>query len=623
MSDGGKVGPVCYELPDGTLVDLSAPAPEGARPVGESDERGREVLRHSTAHVMAQAVLALYPGAKYAIGPPIQHGFYYDFDIGRPFNLEDLDKIEAKMAEIVAADQKFLREEISLDEAREIFAGQDFKLEIIDGIGEESQGQGVADDRVFIYRNDGTFVDLCRGPHLPSTGRIKAFKVLRSSGAYWRGDEKRQMLQRIYGTAWESREALDDYLHRLEEAERRDHRKIARELDLFSFPGELGAGLVLWHPKGARMRKELVRYVEDLHAARGYEFVSTPHIAKSHLWQTSGHLAQYRENMYPPMEAEGAEYFLKPMNCPFHVYIFKSQLRSYRDLPMRLFELGTVYRLERTGVIHGIARPRGFTQDDAHIFCREDQLTEELVSAMELTLSLYQPFGFDQPVIKLSTFPGKAIGTPEMWEKATDALKTALEATGRPYQVAEGEGAFYGPKIDFDYHDAIGRPWQLTTIQCDFALPERFELEFIGADNKAYRPVMIHRAILGSIERFTAVLVEHFAGAFPTWLAPLQALVIPIAERHGAYADEVAGELRIAQVRVDVDPSGETLGNRIRRGQLSKVPYMLIVGDKEVEAGTVSVRPRTGEERRGVTFKDFLFELTGEIARKGLPEKPS
>lgn len=610
---------VCLELPDGQLVDLNSGA-TGGRPVKQDEPKGREVLRHSTAHVLAQAVLKLWPDAKYAIGPPIEHGFYYDFDIGRPFTPEDLEVIEEKMREIVDADQPFIREEVSPDEALRIFASQPYKREIIEAIDEDSYDQGVASESVSLYRNDGAFVDLCRGPHIPSTGRIRAFKLLKTSGAYWRGDEKRQMLQRIYGTAWESTEALADYLNRLEEAERRDHRKLGRELDLFSMPTELGAGLVLWHPNGTTLRRELISYGEALHEERGYEIVTTPHIAKSFLWQTSGHLEQYRESMYPPMIGEGAEYYVKPMNCPFHVYIFKARTHSYQELPIRLYELGTLYRFERTGVLHGILRPRGFTQDDAHIFCREDQLVEELQAAMQLTEDLYRPFGFRDPLIKLSTFPGKAIGTTEMWEKATQALEGALKASGRSYVVAEGEGAFYGPKIDFDYTDAIGRPWQLTTIQCDFALPERFELEYMGADNSRHVPVMVHRAIFGSLERFIGVLIEHFAGAFPTWLAPVQALVIPIAERHTDYAQGVAEALKVSGIRVQIDSSGETLNNRIRKAQLQKVPYMLVVGDKEIEAESVSVRPRTGKERRGVPIAEFAQELNEEIARKGSPE---
>jgi threonyl-tRNA synthetase len=578
-----------------------------------------EVLRHSTAHVLAQAVLSLYPGAKYAIGPPIEEppGFYYDFDIGRPFTPDDLEKIESRMLEIVKEDQPFRREEVSISEALELFKDQPYKREILEGIGEESQDQGVAGDKVSLYHND-SFVDLCRGPHISSTGEIRAFKLLSSAGAYWRGDESRQMLQRIYGTAWQDTGALEDYLNRVEEAQRRDHRKLGRELDLYSFPPELGSGLVLWHPKGAAMRNELVKHSETLHSERGYEWVSTPHIARGTLWETSGHLAKFSESMYPPMSLdEGHDYYLKPMNCPFHVFIYKSQTRSYRDLPMRLFELGTVYRLEKSGVLHGILRPRGFTQDDCHIFCREDQLVDEILGVMELILALYEPFGFSEPVIYLSTVnPEVAIGTPEMWERAEGALRKALDESGKPYEIAEGEGAFYGPKIDMNFRDAIGRLWQLTTVQCDFGLPERFELEYTGADNARHRPVMLHRALYGSIERFFGVLVEHYAGAFPVWLAPVQSLVIPIADRHAEYALDVASAVRAIGARAEVDASSETLNNRIRKAQEQKIPYMLVVGDKEVEARTVSVRSRSGEESRGVPLDEFTATLVADIEEK-------
>lgn len=615
----------CLRLSDGSLADLNSSKP--GEVVSQLEPEGLQVLRHSSAHVLAQAVLALFDDAKYAIGPPIEEppGFYYDFDVGRPFTPGDLEQIEAKMREIIDQDQPFIREDISLEDASKIFDDQPYKLEIIKGIGEDSYDQGVVGDTVSIYRNDGAFVDLCRGPHLPSTGRIKAFRLLKTSGAYWRGDEKRPMLQRIYGTAWESSDSLNDYLHRVEEAERRDHRKVGRELDLFSFPPELGSGLVLWHPKGTTIRNELVRHSESLHRVRGYEWVTTPHIARGDLWETSGHLAKFKESMYPSMTTdEGFQYYLKPMNCPFHVYIYKSQLRSYRDLPMRLFELGTVYRHEQSGVVHGILRPRGFTQDDCHIFCREDQLVEEIIGVMELINALYEPFGFSEPVIYLSTVnPEAAIGTPEMWERAESALRKALEEGGRPYQVAEGEGAFYGPKIDFNFRDAIGRLWQLTTVQCDFGLPERFDLEFVGADNQRHRPVMIHRALYGSIERFFGVLVEHYAGAFPTWLSPVQARILPIADRHESYANDVAGELTTVGARVDIDASSETLGNRIRKAQGEKIPYMLVVGDKEIEARSIAVRARTGDERKGVPLQEFLFEITQEIAQKTSPESRS
>lgn len=578
-----------------------------------------EVLRHSTAHVLAQAVLSLYPGAKYAIGPPVEEppGFYYDFDIGRPFTPDDLAKIEDRMREIVMEDQPFRREEVSISEALDLFKDQPYKREILEGIGEESQDQGVAGDKVSLYHNN-SFVDLCRGPHVASTGQIKAFKLLTTSGAYWRGDEKRQMLQRIYGTAWQDAGALEDYLRRREEAERRDHRKLGRELDLYSFPPELGSGLVLWHPKGAAMRNELVKHSEALHAERGYEWVSTPHIARGTLWETSGHLAKFSESMYPPMSLdEGHDYYLKPMNCPFHVFIYKSQTRSYRDLPMRLFELGTVYRLEKSGVLHGILRPRGFTQDDCHIFCREDQLVDEILGVMELILALYEPFGFSEPVIYLSTVnPEVAIGTPQMWEQAESALRKALNESGKPYEIAEGEGAFYGPKIDMNFRDAIGRLWQLTTVQCDFGLPDRFDLEYTGADNARHRPVMIHRALYGSVERFFGVLVEHYAGAFPVWLAPVQSLVIPIADRHTDYAIAIANAIRASGGRSEVDASSETLNNRIRKAQEQKTPYMLVVGDREVEARTVSVRSRSGEENRGVPIEEFIATLATEIKEK-------
>lgn len=615
----------CLRLSDGSLADLNSSKP--GEVVSQLEPEGLQVLRHSSAHVLAQAVLALFDDAKYAIGPPIEEppGFYYDFDVGRPFTPGDLEQIEAKMREIIDQDQPFIREDISLEDAAKIFDDQPYKLEIIKGIGEDSYDQGVVGDTVSIYRNDGAFVDLCRGPHLPSTGRIKAFRLLKTSGAYWRGDEKRPMLQRIYGTAWESSDSLNDYLHRVEEAERRDHRKVGRELDLYSFPPELGSGLVLWHPKGTTIRNELVKHSESLHRVRGYEWVTTPHIARGDLWETSGHLAKFKESMYPSMTTdEGFQYYLKPMNCPFHVYIYKSQLRSYRDLPMRLFELGTVYRHEQSGVVHGILRPRGFTQDDCHIFCREDQLVDEIIGVMELINALYEPFGFSEPVIYLSTVnPEAAIGTPEMWERAESALRKALKEGGRPYQVAEGEGAFYGPKIDFNFRDAIGRLWQLTTVQCDFGLPERFDLEFVGADNQRHRPVMIHRALYGSIERFFGVLVEHYAGAFPTWLSPVQARILPIADRHESYANDVAGELTTVGARVDIDASSETLGNRIRKAQGEKIPYMLVVGDKEIEARSIAVRARTGDERKGVPLQEFLFEITQEIAQKTSPESRS
>jgi threonyl-tRNA synthetase len=612
---------------DGHEIDLSSPLADGATVAiltPDSDE-GRYVVRHSTAHVLAQAVLELWPGAKFAIGPPVADGFYYDFELpdGAHFTDDDLERIDARMRDIVAAGQPFLREEHSIDDGLALFADQPYKVEIIQGVagGDGSDmdaSEGAEAGVVTAYRNTDQFVDLCRGPHVPSTKRLGHFKLLRVAGAYWRGDEKRAQLQRIYGTAWESDAALKDHLHRLEEAEKRDHRKLGRELDLFSLPPELGQGLVLYHPNGAVVRRELVRYAEDLHERRGYRFVSTPHVARSELWQTSGHLDKYRDSMYPGMELdEGLEYRLKPMNCPFHVYVYKSRQRSYRDLPLRLFELGTVYRHEKSGVLHGVQRPRGFTQDDSHIFCTPDQLVDELNGVMDLVVEQYEPFGFGEPEIKLSTSPGEAIGTAEMWERATDVLRSALEKSGRSYTVAAGEGAFYGPKIDFDFRDAIGRAWQLTTVQCDFALPERFGLEYVGADNQRHRPVMIHRAIYGSLERFLATFIEHTAGAFPAWLAPIQVQVLPVAEEHRSYAESVMARLADGRFRVELVDADEPLGARIRAGKLQKVPYILVVGGDDVAAGTVGVN-RRGENRpeRDVALDAFVARLAGEVATK-------
>jgi threonyl-tRNA synthetase len=573
------------------------------------DERDLSVLRHSTAHVMAQAVCDLWPGARYAIGPPIEDGFYYDFDLDVSLTPDDLAKVEQRMREIVAEDQPFTREEVDRGEALREFAAQPYKLEIIETV-EESEG--AAGDTVTIYRNGG-WADLCLGPHVASTGKLGAFKLLSVAGAYWRGDEQRPQLQRIYGTAWFTEQELEDFLHRREEAERRDHRKLGRELDLFSFPDELGSGLAVWHPRGGIFRKVLEDYIRDLHLERGYEIVATPHIARSVLWETSGHLEKFRENMYPPMQDDATDYYAKPMNCPFHVLIYKSRTRSYRELPLRLSELGTVYRHERPGVLHGLLRIRGLTQDDSHIICTPDQLVDEILGVFDLTLEIHRTFGFTDPVVALSTRPsGMAIGDEAMWERATDVLRAALDRSGLAYEVAEGEGAFYGPKVDFHFRDAIGRLWQLTTVQCDFALPERFDMEYMGEDNQRHRPVMVHRAILGSIERFTGVLVEHYAGAFPLWLAPEQVRIIPIADRHAEHAHDLAGRIRERGLRVGVDDSRQTVGRKIREAQLLKVPYTLVVGDKEIEAGTVAVRDRAGTEMRGVPFEAFVTRAVEE-----------
>jgi threonyl-tRNA synthetase len=567
---------------------------------------------------MAQAVCDLWPGAKYAIGPPIEGGFYYDFDLPEQLTPEDLPRIEGRMRQIIGEDQPFVREELGVEEAKARFAEQTYKLEIIEGVEDaEARAEGAAEDKVIVYRNDG-WQDVCLGPHLDSTGKIGAFKLLSVAGAYWRGDERRPMLQRIYGTAWFTEEDLADYLRRREEAERRDHRRLGRDLDLVSFPDELGAGLAVWHPRGGILRKVLEDFVRDIHIRRGYEVVATPHVARSQVWATSGHLDKYRQNMYPGMVDGDLEYFVKPMNCPLHVFIYKSRTRSYRDLPLRLSELGTVYRYERPGTLHGLLRIRGLSIDDAHIFCTPDQLVDEILAVFDLTLEVHRTFGFEEPRVELSTKPGEAIGEESMWQRATETLRAALEKSGLEYDVAEGEGAFYGPKVDFHFRDAIGRSWQLTTVQCDFALPERFDIEFMGEDNQRHRPVIIHRAILGSVERFLGVLIEHYAGAFPLWLAPEQVRVVPIADRHAGRAGEIAERLRGAGLRAQVDDSRETVSRKVRDAQLMKVPYVVVVGDREVEAGTVSVRDRAGVEVRGVALESFIARAVDESSSRAL-----
>ena len=604
---------------DGELVDLSfVPVTDGkAEPVLPDDADGLHVLRHSAAHVMAQAVCDLWPGTRYAIGPPIDDGFYYDLELPGQISETDLPKIEDRMREIIAADQPFVREELARDEALERFADQPYKREIIESLEE---GEVPAGETVTVYRNDG-WADLCLGPHVPSTGRLGgAFKLMKLAGAYWRGDEARPMLTRIYGTAWATQDGLDDYLHRLEEAEKRDHRRLGRELDLFSSPDELGPGLWVWHPKGGTFRKQLEDYVRALHIERGYDLVVTPHIARSVLWETSGHLEKYADNMYPPMQTDTGDYYAKPMNCPFHVLVYKSQTRSYRDLPMRLSELGTVYRHERMGTLHGLLRIRGGTMDDAHIICTPEQLVDEILRVFAFTQEIHTTFGFTDPVVELSTLPGDSIVTPEMAERATGALRTALERSGLDYSVAEGEGSFYGPKVDFHFRDAIGRLWQLTTVQCDFGLPERFEMEFVGEDNRRHRPVMIHRAILGTLERFSAVLIEHYGGAFPLWLSPEQVRLVPVADRHVEHARELASLLRALGLRPEVDESGETVGKKVRAAQLAKAPYVLVIGDKEIESGELTVRDREGVETKGVPFDDFAAALVDEAASKRLTQ---
>jgi threonyl-tRNA synthetase len=617
----------------GEEADLSASLRDGDRVaiVTADSTDGRHVLRHSTAHVMAQAVTQLWPGAHFAIGPPVQDGFYYDFALpgGRHFTEEDLARIEARMGEIVTADQPFVREEHTVDEGLALFSDQPYKQEIIRGVAEgssaaEDAGEvgGGGDRPVSVYRNSEAFADLCRGPHVPSTGRLGHFKLLRVAGAYWRGDEKRPQLQRIYGTAWESAAALADHLHRLEEAERRDHRRLGAELDLFSFPDEIGSGLAVFHPKGGLVRMLMEDYSRERHLAAGYEFVNSPHITKEDLFRTSGHLDWFADGMFPPMELdEGQRYYLKPMNCPFHMLIYRSRQRSYRELPMRLFEFGSVYRYEKSGVVHGLTRVRGMTQDDAHIFCTPEQMEEELGSLLDFVLDLLRDYGLSDFYLELSTRPeGKAVGTEDEWARATEALRVVGEAKGLELVLDEGGGAFYGPKISVQARDAIGRTWQLSTIQLDFQEPQRFELEYVGADNARHRPVMIHRALFGSVERFFGVLLEHYAGALPVWLSPVQARVLPVRDDHAAYAEEVAGALRGRGLRADVAGAADKLNARIRRAKLERVPYVLVVGDEDVAAGTVGVNRRGAEQpERGVA----VDALADEVARRADERDPA
>ena len=580
-------------------------------------------IRHSTAHIMAQAVIEMFPEGKVAIGPPIEDGFYYDFDLPRALTPEDLEVLEARMREIVGGDFEFKKEVLQADEARQVFADQPYKLELIDGLeqgGYDEYGEPLKEKpEISIYTHD-QFIDLCRGPHVNDTGKINpdAFKLLNVAGAYWRGDEKRPMLQRIYGTAWVSADDLEQYLWKLEEARKRDHRRLGKELDLYSVSEDVGPGLILWHPKGGMVRKLAEDYCQDQHEIGGYDFVYSPHIGKAQLWETSGHLDWYQEYMYSPLDIEGQEYYLKPMNCPFHVQIYKSRIRSYRDLPLRFAEWGTVYRYERSGVLHGLLRVRGFTQDDAHLFVLPDQMPEEIDRVLEFSLNILRAFGFKDFQAYLATRnPDKAAGSPEQWEAPTEALRNALNRAEIAYQVDEGEATFYGPKIDLKVRDALGREWQLTTIQFDFTLPERFNLVYIGEDGQEHRPYMIHRALLGSMERFMGVLIEHFAGAFPTWLAPVQTILIPIADRHLEYAEKVAEFLSKEGLRVEVDGRGERMNAKIRDAQNLKIPYMLVVGDREVEGNQVSVRLRTEENLGAMSLQAFLDLANQEIAERG------
>ncbi|HUI05293.1 MAG TPA: threonine--tRNA ligase [Acidimicrobiales bacterium] len=637
---------------DGAETDLSAPLPEGAAVavITDDSEAGRAVLRHSTAHVLAQAVLELWPGAHYAIGPPIADGFYYDFALpgGATFSDDDLERIEAAMRAIIAEDQAFVREEHSIDEGLALFADQPFKREIIEGVAgaepdrdlsAEAAGD-IAPDAAVVsaYRNPhrpgaeggpgrgpgatGGFVDLCRGPHVGSTGRLGHFKLLRVAGAYWRGDEKRPQLQRIYGTAWESDKALEEHLHRLEEAERRDHRRLGAELDLFSFPREIGSGLAVFHPKGGLIRRLMEDYSRRRHEESGYQFVYTPHITKSELFEISGHLDWFAEGVFAPMEIDEQKYYVRPMNCPFHILVYRSRQRSYRELPLRLFEFGTVYRYEKSGVVHGLTRVRGMTMDDSHIFCAREQMAEELGSLLTFVLDLLRDYGLEDFYLELSTRPeGKAVGTDEEWDEATAVLRAVAEGRGLELVLDEGGGAFYGPKISVQARDAIGRYWQVSTIQLDLQLPKRFGLEYVGADNARHQPVMIHRALFGSVERFFAILLEHYAGALPTWLMPVQVVVLPVRGDHDGYAQQVAETFRRAGVRVEVGPADEPLPARIRRWKLEKVPYVLVVGDDDTGSRTVGVNARGSERpRRGVALDPLVADVAREIDARGAPE---
>jgi len=609
--------------------DLSVVVDDGdvLEAVPAASDEGRAIIRHSTAHVMAQAVQDLFPGAKLGIGPPITNGFYYDFDVKDPFTPDDVERIETRMRAILKEKQRFSRRVVADDDARAELADEPYKLELI---GLKGAGDAVTGDEAVetggaeltMYDNlrgrgdDVTlaWTDLCRGPHVPHTGRIPAFKLLRTAAAYWRGSEHNPQLQRIYGTAWESKDALAGHLTQLEEAEKRDHRRLGTELDLFSFPSEIGGGLAVWHPKGGLVRRVMEEYSRRRHERAGYSFVTTPHLAKEQLFQISGHLQWYADGMYPPMEMDGATYYPKPMNCPMHILIYRSRGRSYRELPQRLFEFGTVYRYEKSGVLHGLTRARGFTQDDSHIFCTPEQLQDELTSLLDFVLSLLRDYGLTEFEAELATRPEKYVGEPQEWETATEALRVALEAVGLPYVVAEGEGAFYAPKIDVHVRDAIGRRWQMSTLQVDLQLPERFDIEYQAADGSRQRPYMIHRALFGSVERFFAILLEHYAGALPPWLSPTQVTCIPIAERHVPYLEDIAARLRAAGVRVEIDSSSERMQKKIVRAQQAKVPFMLLAGDRDVESGAVSFRYRSGEERRGVPADEVVAEILGAVA---------
>jgi threonyl-tRNA synthetase len=643
--DAAADGDIVAARVNGTPRDLAWLLADGdqVESIGIRSPDGLAIMRHSTAHVLAQAVQDLHPEAKLGIGPPVENGFYYDFEVSEPFSPADLKNLEQKMRQIVKQGQRFSRRVVSDGQARAELSREPYKLELIGLKGGTAEPDGqvagsagglsptevsleemveVGGSELTIYDNldpatgETCWKDLCRGPHLPTTRHIPAFKLMRSGGAYWRGSEKNPQLQRIYGTAWPSREAQDEYLTMLVEAEKRDHRKLGAELDLFSFPTEIGSGLPVFHPKGGTIRRVMEDYSRRRHEEAGYEFVNTPHITKSTLFETSGHLDWYADGMYPPMEMEGAKYYPKPMNCPMHILIYASRGRSYRELPLRLFEFGTVYRYEKSGVVHGLTRARGFTQDDSHIFCRPDQLASELASLLDFVIGLLRDYGLTDFEAELSTRPEKFVGEIPEWERAEAALKYALDQSGLPYVIAEGEGAFYAPKIDVHVKDAIGRRWQLSTLQVDFQEPGRFGIEYTAADGTRQRPQMIHRALFGSIERFFGILVEHYAGAFPPWLAPVQVTGIPIADHHVPYLEDVAARMRKRGIRVQVDTGTDRMQKKIRTAQQQKVPYMLLAGDDDVAAGAVSFRYRSGQQRNGVPVDEAIDEVAAAIEQR-------
>ncbi len=595
---------------DGHLQDLNVPVEHSAAVelVTFDAPEGREVYWHSTSHLMAHAVKQLFPQAKLAIGPAIDEGFYYDFDLERPFMPEDLEKIEKRMAELVKAAVPVIRKTLSRAEALAFFnnKGESYKVEIISEL---------PDDTMTIYEQ-GDFADLCRGPHVLSTAKIKAFKLLSIAGAYWRGSEKNKMLQRIYGISFTTKDALDAHLARLEEIKRRDHRKLGKDLDLFSLSDEVGGGLVLWHPRGALIRNTIEDFWRDEHQRNGYDFVYSPHVGRANLWETSGHLGFYRENMYSSMDVEGQEYYVKPMNCPFHIMIYKNKLRSYRDLPLRFAELGTVYRFERSGVLHGLLRVRGFTQDDAHIFVAPEEMEAEVIQVIGFVVKMLRTFGFDDFKAYIATRPEKSVGEQAQWDQATQALKIAADRANLGYEMDEGGGAFYGPKIDIKIKDALGRLWQCSTVQFDFNLPERFDMSFVGADNQAHRPYVVHRALLGSLERFFGMLIEHYAGAFPVWLAPVQAKVVCITDKQYDYAKGVREKLLAAGIRAELDARSEKIGFKIREAAMEKVPYILVVGDKEVQQNMVAVRERGGKDLGAMPLAEFIDKTQKDIREK-------